>query len=337
MDQPGCILNDRYRLVERAGRGGMAHVWRAVELRGPHRGRTVAIKRILPSLAGNADMARMFLDEARMLATFEHPNIVRFVDYGCCTSGPYLAVEWVDGADAQQLSGDRTLPLPQEAVIPLACDLLAALAVTHRGLVSDGRLSRMPVIHRDISLSNLLVSVDGVCKLADFGLARSLAHPRTHRRGTARGKISYLPPEVLRGAPHGVRGDLYSVGVVMWEMLAGEPVFAELTDARERARALAFRARPSIRTVRADVAPRLAALIDATLSIDPARRASSASALRGALLEVFDAEWIDAGRACLADDARRHRDEAGGPISHDVERVAVSMHDRETGPAAAAV
>jgi serine/threonine-protein kinase len=190
--------------------------------------------------------------------------------------------------------------------------VLSALEVAHKGLVRDGRMSRLPVIHRDVSLSNVLVGTDGVCKLADFGLARSLAHPRTHRRGTARGKISYLPPEVLRGTPHAVRGDLYSVGVVMWELLSGEPIFAELTDPRERARALAFRARPGIRSMRYDVAPALAAIIDATLALDPATRPESASAMRAALSEVFTAEWIEAGRACLADLARG---ECGGEES----------------------
>ncbi len=292
-------LNGRYRLLEQGGRGGMAEIHRAEVIRGAATGETVAIKRILPSLALDPEAHQMFEDEARMTAMFRHSNIVRFEDYGRDLEGPYLVLEWVDGGSARDLVSADLAPLEPDAAASIALDVLRALAVLHRGRAEGRRIARLPVIHRDVSLSNVLVTRCGDAKLADFGLARSLAHPRTQPAGMARGKLGYLPPEVLAGGPHGVRGDLYGVGCLLWEALTARSMFADLPT-RERLRALASARRPSIRSIRPDVSRELAAVIDSATAFDPADRPAGAEPMAHAMLDALEPAAVAHGRACVA-------------------------------------
>jgi serine/threonine-protein kinase len=297
--EPAVLLNGRYRLLEAAGRGGMAEIHRAEVIRGGATGEIVAVKRILPDLANDPESHQMFEDEARMTAMFRHPNIVRFEDYGRDVEGPYLVLEWVDGGSARDLVSSAFKPLEPEGAASIALDVLRALIVLHQGRAQGARVSRLPVIHRDVSLSNVLVTTHGDAKLADFGLARSLAHPRTQPPGTARGKLGYLPPEVLAGGPHGVRGDLYSVGCVFWEALTGRSMFAELPT-RDRLRALAGSRRPPIRSVRPDVTPELARVIDSALAFDPADRPANAEAMSHGVLDALGPVGVALGNAAVA-------------------------------------
>lgn len=200
----------RYVIEQVAGSGGMARVWRADDARGHGR---VAIKRILDELKGDAEVRAMFDDEAAITASIAHPNVVSLLDRGVDAEGPWLALEWVDGLNAHEIVATRKAPLGVRAALSLGVDLLHALAATHGPGVG--------VIHRDVAPSNVLVGLDGVARLADYGLARSIARARVNAAGTAKGKIGYLPPEVLRGSIHGTRGDLYGAGAVLWELLAG--------------------------------------------------------------------------------------------------------------------
>jgi len=213
----------------------------------------------------------MFVDEALTTAALQHPNIVRYLDAGSDAHGPWMCLEWVDGLSAQELHRQRRAPMTPGAVLALAQDLLAALAAAHGPATA--------VIHRDVSLANVLVGRDGIARLADFGLARSLARPRAHAVGTARGKIGYLAPEVLHGALHGTRADLYATGVVLWELLAGRRLFSGVARRAELPRAYLSSPRPALRTVNPEVPAAFAAVIDRALSLDPADRPPSALAM----------------------------------------------------------
>jgi serine/threonine-protein kinase len=277
----------------------MAAIYRAEVLeRNQPTGKFVAIKRILPTMALDPEVQQMFEDEARMTAMFRHPNIVGFVDYGRDGAGQYLVLEWVEGGSARDIVSSQFLPLESEAAIVLAIDVLRALSVLHRGRAEHARIARLPVIHNDVSLSNVLIDRNGDAKLADFGLARSLAHPRSRTPGTTRGKLGYIPPEVLTGSPHGVRGDLYSVGCMLWEALTGRGMFSELKPG-ERMRALARAERPRIRSVRPDLAPNVAALIDGATAFDPHDRPASADIFAEALTAAVSSEAVQYGRECV--------------------------------------
>jgi serine/threonine-protein kinase len=305
MDHPGRVVDGRYLLLEPAGRGGMAQVWKAQALRTG--GGTVAIKRILPALADDAGVRAMFVDEARITASIVHPNVVRVERAGEDAAGPYLALEWVEGASLRELIA-RSPRLSQGVAVSIARDALRGLAAAHEAPGAGATRGR--VIHRDLSPGNVLVGTTGAAKLADFGLARSLAHPRTTVPGTAKGKLGYLPPEVLAGGPHGVRGDVYGMGVVLWEALAGRRLFREIDDEAARARALLCAPRPPIRAARPEVTREVAAVVDRALALDPARRFGSAAAMADALEEAARASGVLA----------------------TPERVAAAVRDRSTAP-----
>jgi serine/threonine protein kinase len=190
--------------------------------------------------------------------------------------------------------------LPSGAAAHLALDVLDALDALHRGRAGV----RGAVLHRDISPANVLIGVDGVARLADFGLARALGMARTTAPGTTAGKLGYLPPEVLAGRTHTTRGDLYALGVVLWEVLAGQRLFAHVEDSAERARAYVLAPRRPLRSVRASTSEGLASVIDRALSLDPSDRFASAQQMAAAIRESVARDEWSRGRDDLAIAAR---------------------------------
>jgi serine/threonine protein kinase len=290
--------------LERAGAGAMASVFRGTCARS---GRAVALKRVLPALAQSEHARQLFDDECRVHATLEHPRVVSYVAHGRDEQGPYLAMEWVEGTNARTfVSPGRRLT--QRAAIVLGLDVLEALGALHRGRAlragAGPSVIRGAILHRDVSPANVLVGADGIARLADFGLARALACARSSPRGTTAGKLGYLPPEVLSGRVHATRGDLYALGVVLWEVLAGERLFAHVSTASERARAYVLEPRRPIATVRPGVTPALAAVIDAALSLDPPQRPESAERMASALSAALAPGELSRGREDLAEAAR---------------------------------
>ncbi len=304
----GCVA-ERYVIEQVAGSGGMARVWKATDRRS---GATVAIKRILDGLKGDAEVRAMFEDEAAITASIAHPNVVSLLDRGHDAEGPWLALDWVDGLNAHEIVATRKAPLGVRAALALGVDLLHALAATHGPGVG--------VIHRDVAPSNVLVGLDGTARLADYGLARSIARARVNGSGTAKGKIVYLPPEVLRGSIHGTRGDLYGVGAVLWELFAGRRLFAGITSKSALAHAYLHARRPTLEEVNPLVPHSVASVIDAALSLDPAKRPPNALAMAERLLNAAERENVapspselsvvvwGARRAIAAGDARRRAD-----------------------------
>ncbi len=290
--------------LERAGAGAMATVFRGVCARS---GRAVALKRVLPALAQSEHARQLFDDECRVHATIEHPRVVPYVSHGHDEDGAYLAMEWVDGTNARTFVSPARR-LTQRAAIVMGLDVLEALAALHRGRAvrsGAGRaVLRGAILHRDVSPANVLVGSDGIARLADFGLARALACARSSPRGTTAGKLGYLPPEVLAGRVHSTRGDLYALGVVLWEVLAGERLFAHVGSPQERARAFVLDPRRPIGRVRPGVAPALAAVIDRALALDPQRRPASAEGMAASLSEALGPGELARGRDDLAEAAR---------------------------------
>ncbi len=275
----GIYVAGRYRLEAIAGEGGMATVWRAMDVT---RQRPVAIKRVREDARDVADVRALFADEVTITRSIHHPRVARYHDAGRDELGDWLAVEWVEGTDALLLTKHLERPLGTRAALAVANDLLEALAVVHAAPVA--------VLHRDVAPANVLLSTDGRAVLADFGIARALARPRVRGASHARGKIGYLAPEVLRGALHGVRAEVYGASLVLWELLAGRRVFAHLTPGAERMRAFLDGERPRLRTVNPRVPAAVAEVIDAGVATDPALRPRSARAFLDAL--------HDAARRC---------------------------------------
>jgi serine/threonine protein kinase len=214
-----------YSLTERLGSGGMAEVWVGQNSQGA-RGARYAIKRILPQLAKDARFVAMFCDEARICAALHHPNIVRVLDFGEDNGELFMAMEYVEGTSCARLlrsvaAKGRRFPL--DVALFIAREVLEALAYAHDATDEQGRA--LGIVHRDVSPGNVLVSSSGDVKLTDFGIVRSEFIARRTYPGELKGKIGYMSPEQVVGGDVDPCSDLFTLGIVLSEMLLTRPLF----------------------------------------------------------------------------------------------------------------
>lgn len=216
-----------YQLGERLGLGGMAEVYIG-ERAGPHGfAKRFAIKRILPELAKDPRFVAMFVDEARICAALQHPNIVQVVDFGESHGELFMAMEFVDGVSAAKLlrlvAGKRER-FRDSIVFVIVRDVLRGLSFAHEATNEAGQ--PLGLVHRDVSPGNVLISRAGEVKLADFGIVRSAMVDRRTNPGELKGKLGYMSPEQVIGAEVDPRSDLFAVGILLAEMLITCPMFA---------------------------------------------------------------------------------------------------------------
>ncbi len=208
------VLNERYEIQNRIGRGGMADVFLARDIL---LDRPVAIKVLFPEYATDPNFVERFRREAQSAANLNHPNIVSVYDWGKYSNTYYMAMEWVQGrtlADILRVSGKLT---PDQAA-QIASEVAAALSFAHRN----------GVVHRDIKPANILIGSNGAVKVADFGIARAMNAATEHnltQAGSVMGTATYFSPEQAQGAQPDPRSDLYSLGIVLYELVAGKPPF----------------------------------------------------------------------------------------------------------------
>ena len=262
-----------FRLVRPLGEGGMGQVFEAT--REGHL-EPVALK-VLHPLRDEAAGAFRLLDEAKLGAWIRHPNVVRVLESGVEGRRPYLSMELLRGRPLSRLGLTAGVGMPAEAVVGIGLQALAGLAAAHAARDGEGR--PLGVVHRDIKPSNLFLGDDGVVKLIDFGIARASSLDQTESRtGTIRGSVAYSSPEQVRGDALDVRTDLFSLGLVLHELLTGRRVHAMETDAAVIT-AILFSPIPPAR----GLAPLTPAALEATLS----RALEKASAARFATAEAF--------------------------------------------------
>jgi eukaryotic-like serine/threonine-protein kinase len=272
-----------YLLRRRLGTGGMASVWTATDAAG----RALVVKRILPSLAADAEFVAMFDREAELSARMRHPNIVRVLDHGDYEGERYLAMEHLRGRDLSTVMMElvkRGTPAPGLGAF-VGLQACRALAYVHELADSDG--APLHLIHRDVSLSNVMLGFDGSVKLLDFGVAKALADERTQRTqaGVLKGKWSYLAPEQIEGGEVDQRADLFALGIVLWEMLTGRRLFKAATGLETLEKVRAARVLPPS-TINPAVPPALDAIVLKALAKAPCDRFSSAAKMAAALERV---------------------------------------------------
>ncbi|MGB8328935.1 MAG: serine/threonine-protein kinase [Polyangiales bacterium] len=221
------LLGGKYEVLELAGEGGMAKVYRGQTHGAAGFTRPVAIKRVLAPLSQNPEFLKMFVEEARVVSELDHPNIAQIHDFDRDRTGEYyLVLEWVDGLtlaewrEGYRHHGNHT---PWTLTAAIGIEVLEALHAAHARMDANGRPA--PIFHRDVTPQNVMVSSCGVVKLTDFGLARAMDRSSITKPGFVKGKISYLAPELTYEAEPSAQTDVFSVGVVLWEVLAGEKLF----------------------------------------------------------------------------------------------------------------
>jgi eukaryotic-like serine/threonine-protein kinase len=267
----------RYRLLTTLGRGGMAELHLG-ELTGAGGfSKLVAIKRILPHLAGDQHFVDMFLNEARIAARLSHPNICQVHELAEAGGEIFMVMEYLDGVSWAELA--RALPRGDGSELRLIagvfCQVAEGLHHAHALRAPDGRPT--PIVHRDVSPQNLFVTLDGVAKVLDFGVSKMLTDgPRT-RAGTLKGKVAYMAPEQIRGDSIDGRADVFSLGVVLWEALTGARLFEGATDYRIW-QAVMEAPIPPVSSIRREHAA-LDPVVARALNRDPDRRHSTMRAL----------------------------------------------------------
>lgn len=271
--RPGLIVGSRYELVEVAGRGGMADVWR-----GRVRGdagfvREVAIKQMHHNLATQPQYVAMFVEEARVGAVLQSPNVSEVHDFVREGDHYYMVQEWIDGVDLGtwiKWHVARDEPTRWELVAAVAVGILRGLAAAHERVGEDG--APLPIVHRDVSPHNVLLTTRGMVKLIDFGLAFAPDRPKeTTEPGIVKGKMSYLAPEIVTGGRPSPASDQFACGSVLWEALVGRKLFDGETDYEVYCRLRDCMVQP-LRPLRPDVPAAFAHIIHRALTQDPEQR-----------------------------------------------------------------
>jgi serine/threonine protein kinase len=223
----------RYELIRKLAQGGMAEVFLS-RAEGPGGfAKTLVLKRILPHLAEDPSFAAMFLSEARLASRLSHTNIVQIFDCGRVNNSYYLVMEYIDGPNLRTLGrcasklGDM---VPLELCAWVVAEACEGLAFAHE-FCDPATRKPLELVHRDVSLDNILVSREGMVKVVDFGIAKAADQVHRTQTGVVKGKLSYMPPEQLRGQPLDRRVDVYALGVVLYELLTARKPFDATTEA----------------------------------------------------------------------------------------------------------
>jgi hypothetical protein len=287
----------RYEVIAEIASGGMATVYLGRALGAAGFQRLVAIKCLHPHVAKDDEFVGMFMDEARLAARIRHPNVVPTLDLENGDDGLFLVMEFVEGEGLlgllRAVFKDRKR-VPPPIALRVALDALAGLHAAHELTGQSGEPLRL--VHRDVSPHNILVGTDGIARITDFGIARAEERLCVTRDGQIKGKIAYMAPEQTSGNPVDRRADLWSLGVVLWECLAGRRLFFGQNDG-EVLRNLLVHPIPRLKEHVPEIPEALDAVVHKMLSRDPDERFASAASAAEALEEAGGSVGIASARA----------------------------------------
>ncbi|HEV8631987.1 MAG TPA: serine/threonine-protein kinase, partial [Thermoanaerobaculia bacterium] len=301
----------QYALLDRVALGGMAEVWKA-RMKGVEGfQKTVAIKKILPHLTDSVDFVTMFIDEAKLAAQLNHPNIIHIYDLGKLESDYYIAMEYVEGKDLRSILNTarrREMPLPAGLALLVAGRLASALDYAHRKRDFDNR--ELGLVHRDVSPQNVLISYEGEIKLCDFGIVKAVAKASKTQMGALKGKLQYMSPEQAWGRVVDARSDIFSLGAVLFEMLTGRRLFAGESEISVLEAVRECRVQ-SVRELEPSVAEPVEAIVRRALAKDPDDRYQTAGEMQKEIEAVLYTFKPTPGQELLAAYMRRlYSDEA---------------------------
>ncbi len=290
-----------YQLLKKLAMGGMAQIYLARQ-RGPEGfEKRLVVKRILPHLAENEDFVRMFLDEARIAARLNHPNIVQIYDLGAQDDSFFIAMEYIHGEDLRRVwkRADRAdTPIPVPLVCRVIIEACAGLDYAHKKTDAAGK--PLNIVHRDISPQNILLTFDGRVKVVDFGIAKAADQATVTRSGVLKGKYSYMSPEQAAGQKLDRRSDIFALGVVLYELLTCNRLFKRPSD-MATLQAVAECAIPPPSQVNPRVPEDLDPIVMKALARSPEDRYSEAVQLQLALEDWLVANQHASSSAHVAD------------------------------------
>lgn len=268
-----------YRVTDRLEAGGMAEVFRGESTSVAGFKKQVAIKRVLSHLASNEKFIRMFLDEARLSARLTHTNIVQVFDIGHVENTYFIVMEFIDGLNLKHVVEHlraRKQPFPINVAVHIAAKVCEGLFYAHEITDSEGR--PLHIVHRDISPPNVLISKRGEVKITDFGLAKAAVAVEKTEPGVVKGKFSYLAPETAMGQEADAQADIFAVGIMLWEMLAGRKLFQGDSD-YATVKLVQQAVVPSIRAINPGVPEELERILRVSLAKDKRQRYPTAQAM----------------------------------------------------------
>ncbi|MGK4002938.1 serine/threonine-protein kinase [Sorangium sp. So ce1036] len=269
----------RYRVIKRLASGGMAEVFVAESAGIEGFKKQVAIKRVLPQLSKKEQFIAMFLDEARLSAHLSHSNVVSVFDIGVGDGTYFIVMEYVDGADLRALLEHQKKlgrPMNVEVASFIAAKMCQGLAYAHELCTADGK--PLQIVHRDITPANVLITRYGEVKIVDFGLAKASSQLAESDAGIIKGKFGYLAPETVLEQGVDQRVDIFALGIILWEMLAGRRLFLGDSD-YITVRLVRDAVIPSLQQINGEVPRELEQIIRRALARDPAARYRTAREL----------------------------------------------------------
>jgi eukaryotic-like serine/threonine-protein kinase len=282
----------RYELLHLLGQGGMGevHLARLVGVGGFEK--LCIVKTILPQMKADPQFVDRFHHEAKVLVHLNHSNIAQVYDMGEVDGILYMAIEYVPGVDLSKVLNrvvTAGAQVPLAVAISLSKQMCEALGYAHRKTGPDG--VALGIVHRDVSPQNVMVSYEGECKVIDFGLAKSAARSKHTMPATVMGKLGYMSPEQAMARKVDYRSDIFSAGIVVWEMFAGRPLYEQGTMGEMVARMVNPHV-PSLCSIRRDVSPELDKVVQRALAIDPSLRYVRCDEFSRALNEVAVREGL---------------------------------------------
>ncbi len=292
------LIVGRYRIYEPIAAGGMATVHFARLVGEVGFARTVAVKRLHPKRWGNSEMVASLVDEARLASRIQHPHVVPTLDVFVANAELFVVMEYVTGESfARLLRGyiERAEPVPTPLALGVVVGVLQGLHAAHEAKSELGK--PLNIVHRDVSPQNVIVGIDGLPRVLDFGIAKAADRLTSTTAGQIKGKIRYMAPEQSRGEKVSRATDVYAAGIVLWEALAGKRLYQSEADV---ARAVVYREEPpELSSVNPAIDPRLSDAVKRALAYDAVDRFQDAQSFANALEDAAEiaparrlAEWV---------------------------------------------
>jgi len=284
----------KYLLLERLASGGMAEVYLAKSVGAGGIGKFVAMKRILPQFSDNQEFIDMFKEEAKIVMNLQHSNVVSIFDFGIEHSQFFLVMEFVEGQNLRQtltFMKKQAKYFSLDQIVYIAKEVATGLDHAHRCIdASTGK--QLNITHRDISPQNIMLSFEGEVKIVDFGIAKAETQIEHTRSGTIKGKFGYMSPEHAEGSPVDARTDVFSLGIVLWELLAQDRLFTAQNEAATLRKIKECQI-PSLRKLNPAVSPELEKIVNKALVRDKNLRYQTAEAFVRDLSRFLNTQYPD--------------------------------------------